>query len=420
MSDVDVLVVTALPEELDAAREAAGGGARWQEHDRDGSAPYLLGEIAASGGGRLTVALARPTRMSGRVTGATTAALAQSLRPACLAMCGVCAGNPDDTVPGDVVVAALAYQYDEGKLRGAEFQGDHQQFPLEDRWLRAAQDYDPAHLPSYGPATEPEATRWLLERILLEQNPRTHPARRRYFPKGTWAPRLARMEKDGLLAREPSGEVALTDEGKATIERIRFDDVDGPEQLPFAVFAGPMASGNAVVQDPDVWPRLKRMGSRKIIAMEMEAATVASLAHQYEVPHWLIAKGVMDGAELDRDADRFKEFAARASAEVLFDLLGRLLEPRAAGRGLRVPAGGPSSPVPGSVKLEITRRLTYDWMDLADIVGVPPFERARFGGDGPRGLWEWLEARGRLGELGAALTAIGRSDLAELLRPYAA
>lgn len=420
MSHVDLLVITALPEELDAAKEAAGDDARWQEQDRDGGPPYLLGEIHTSTGGHLTVALARPTRMSGRVTGPVATALIQSLRPTCLAMCGVCAGNPDDTVPGDVVVAALTYQYDEGKLRSGQFQGDHQQIPLEDRWLRAAQDYDPAHLPSYGPATESEATTWLLERILLGQNPRTHPARRRYLPKGIWAPRLARIEKDGLITREPSGEVALTSDGKTMIERLRFDDVDGPERLPFAVMAGPMASGNAVVQDPEVWPRLKRMGSRKILAMEMEAATIASVAHQYEVPHWLIAKGVMDSAELNRD-DRFKEFAARASAEVLFDLLGGLLEPDEAGSAEFAPADGRSSSIPGSVKLEITRRLTYDWMDLADIVGVPPFERARFGaGNGPRGLWEWLEVRGRLSELNTALTVIGRADLAELLRTYRA
>jgi hypothetical protein len=63
--------------------------------------------------------------------------------------------------------------------------------------------------------------------------------------------------------------------------------------------------------------------------------------------------------------------------------------------------------------------LTYDWIDLADYVGIPVFERARFpSGEGPRGVWEWLELRGRLGELPSALADIGRGDLVELLRPY--
>jgi hypothetical protein len=161
------------------------------------------------------------------------------------------------------------------------------------------------------------------------------------------------------------------------------------------------------------------MGNRRIAAMEMEAAAIASVAHQYEVPHWLVAKGVMDGAELDRD-DRFKEFAARASAEVLFDLLGRLLDRGEDGSRGSAPAGRPSLSVPESVKLDVIQRLTYDWMDLADMMGVPQFERVRFGpSDGPRALWEWLEVRGRLGELRSALAAIGREDLAERLRPYA-
>jgi hypothetical protein len=52
----------------------------------------------------------------------------------------------------------------------------------------------------------------------------------------------------------------------------------------------------------------------------MEAAVVASAAHRLSVPHWVVAKGVMDYADPRKD-DRFKQFAARASAEVLYKLL---------------------------------------------------------------------------------------------------
>jgi len=69
--------------------------------------------------------------------------------------------------------------------------------------------------------------------------------------------------------------------------------------------------------------QLKDMGVRKILALEMEAATIATVAHEREVPQWLVAKGVMDHANFDKD-DRIKEFAARASAEVLFALLGHI------------------------------------------------------------------------------------------------
>jgi hypothetical protein len=181
-----------------------------------------------------------------------------------------------------------------------------------------------------------------------------------------------------------------------------------------------MASGNAVIQDPGIWDRLRRMGARRLMALEMEGATIATVAHQQQVPHWLVAKGVMDRAELDRD-DRFREFAARASAEVLFDLLGRLLPARGNRPRDSTPVGRMPAPIPGTVKVEIVRRLTYDWRDLADLVGVPSFELRRFStGDEPRALWHWLEARGRLGDLGPALGQLGRDDLAALLRPYIA
>ncbi|MFI6070610.1 hypothetical protein ACIA5C_03345 [Actinoplanes sp. NPDC051343] len=306
MGSVDALVIAALPLEFDAARDVGkAAGVEWRPENADDRTPYLSGEYKTADGKQVTVALARPTEMGGRRTGTFVTTLANHLRPACLAMSGVCAGNPDDTAPGDVIVAAPAYEYDEGKQSGDTFQGAHQQYPLNDRWLRAAQDFDPAGLPSHGEATDDEA----------------------------WA---------------------LTDAGTAKITRILADDVDGPDRLPFAVMAGP-----------------------------------------------------------------FKEFAARASAEVLFALLGLLLPGQSGGRDAVPGPEAAAGKVPGAVKFDVIVRLNVDWPDLADLVGVPPYQRARFGpGDEPRGVWEWLEARGRLAELPSALVEIGRPELADLLRPY--
>lgn len=75
-----------------------------------------------------------------------------------------------------------------------------------------------------------------------------------------------------------------------------------------------------------------------------------------------------------------------------------------------------STPYPPWTKVEFCRRLGDTWKDLADLIGVMRHERARFErGDEARAIWEWLEDRGRLGELGTALHALGREDLAELL-----
>jgi len=416
--DVDVLIIAAMKQEFDAAK-AVAGPEQWVEHGVDGAAPHCTAKFRTGNGQTLSVALARPTKMGGRGTGPIATTLTDLLRPTCLAMCGVCAGNPGATAPGDVIVAAPAYEWDEGKYTGGVFRADPQQFPQDTRWTRAAQDFDPSGLPSHGVATDEEAAVWYLERLYQGRNPRTHPARERYFPPSTWQTRLERLESGGFITWADAGLVStdaglvLTDAGRKRIQRTLYADVDGPERLPFAVFAGPMASGSAVMSDPEIWDRLE-VGQRKLLALEMEAATIATVAHERQVPHWLVAKGVMDHADLDKD-DRFKAFAAKASAEVLFALLGKLLSPAA-------PSPGPTPAareVPGRVKLEVARRLTYDWQDLADVVGVPSYETRRFrAGDEPRELWAWLAARGRLSDLPGALADIGRTDLADLLRRY--
>jgi hypothetical protein len=201
--------------------------------------------------------------------------------------------------------------------------------PGDVRWIRAAQDLDPTVLPSYGPASAGEATNWLLERLYLGLEPTRHPAFDRYFPPGTWLPRTAAIESDGLITRVGPG-WALTDAGRSHIERIRYDDVDGPDRLPFAVAVAPMASGNYVAKDGGSWERLKAMGVRTVAGLDMEAATIATVAEAQQVPRWLVVKGVMDHADPAKD-DRYKRFAARASAEVLYALLDRLAEPAPGG-----------------------------------------------------------------------------------------
>jgi nucleoside phosphorylase len=341
MDRVDVLVIAALPDEFEAAKVAglastpAGPGMlRWEEGDEDGVPPFLWGEYRVDGKTRFTVALARPTQMGGRTTGPFAASLVYGLRPTSLAMCGVCAGNPADTALGDVVVGEPVYEWDEGKQSASGFEGDHRQFQLEPRWRRTAQDFLASSMASYGDANEDEALLWFLEQLHRGQQPRNHPARSRYFPRGTWQPGLARLEEQGLISREPAGDAVLTSDGSDFVQRRLYDDVDGPQRLPFRVLTAPMASGSAVIADPDVWSRLKAMGMRKITAVEMEAATIATVAYEQRIP-WLVVKGVMDHADTKKD-DRYKQFAARASAQVMFALLERFAP------AAMVSAGNPS------------------------------------------------------------------------------
>ena len=71
----------------------------------------------------------------------------------------------------------------------------------------------------------------------------------------------------------------------------------------------------------------------------------------------------------------------------------------------------------GRVKIIVCDRLTDDWKNLADYLEIPVADQRRFEtGHEARRIWEWLEARGKLGRLEAALSQIGRDDLVEELK----
>jgi nucleoside phosphorylase len=321
VSLVDVLVVAALQEEFAAARSESTVR-NWEQVDVGSAAPYLVGQCERPDGSSIVVALARPTRTAGIPTATIATMLAERLGPTCLAMCGVCAGNPAHLALGDVVVAETAYQYDEGKLTDKGFLGDQRQVLLSDEWVRAAQDLVVADLPSFGAASAEDATAWLLERLLRAEQPRDHPARARYLPGSQFGAAVQRLMVEGLI-RWTGPKLALTPAGRKEIARRLYTDVDGPSHLPFRVAVGPMASGNAVVADGGAWQRL-RVAVRSILAVDMEAAAIASVAYRLDVPHWLVVKGVMDHANPLKD-DRFKAFAAKASAQVMWRLLDHTL-----------------------------------------------------------------------------------------------
>jgi nucleoside phosphorylase len=152
---VDALIVTALPVEHRAAALAgtAGDAGRpgvpaWHRNDPHGPIPYETGCYVLADGSTMRVALARATRPGCIAAAATASSLAERLRPRCLAMSGVCAGNPLAVSLGDVIVADSAYLYDEGHQTVDGFAAGQRQIPMPDTWVRAAQELaDPGGLP---------------------------------------------------------------------------------------------------------------------------------------------------------------------------------------------------------------------------------------------------------------------------------
>lgn len=321
MERADILIVNALLMELEALTAVLRSiGVALESSGKDSACPYLTGVLPAKE--KLTLALARPTRMGSTPVATTASSLVERLHPKCLAMSGVCAGNPADVALGDVVVAEIAYAYDEGKRAQHGFEGDHRQIPQSDRWLRHIQEFDVSGLTTYGPATEEDGRIWLLELLAANKDPASHPARQRYLGGKRWEKIIRMLEDEGLIQREQRN-FRTTDKGLAAVDAWHAYNSEPITRLPFTVKVGPMASGNAVVKDGLTWDMLKAMGVRTAMGLEMEAAAIAQVAHRLGVQHWIVAKGVMDYADRNKD-DRVKPFAARASAEVLVRLLQML------------------------------------------------------------------------------------------------
>ncbi|WFU07481.1 hypothetical protein QA648_36795 (plasmid) [Rhizobium sp. CB3171] len=269
----------------------------------------------------MTLALARPTRMGADATGVVASSLATKLGPKSVAMSGVCAGNPKDVSLGDVIVAELAYNYEEGKATTAGFSADPRQQPLRDSLVRFAQNLDARTIPSYGPPTLSDRELWFLEVLDRNVDPRKHPARSRYIADGDW-PQFVQALIARELIRNQKSTFKITAKGRTRVKDAALLNVASPDCLPLKIHVGPIASGASVNKTGNAWEMIVERGLRSALGLEMEAAVIANIAYRLEIPDWIVVKGVMDYADPDKD-DRYKEFAARASAEVLLRILFR-------------------------------------------------------------------------------------------------
>ncbi|MEI5519154.1 hypothetical protein WB401_39195 [Streptomyces brasiliscabiei] len=176
---------------------------------------------------------------------------------------------------------------------------------------------------------------------------------------------------------------------------------------------GPVLAGEKVLADDSTMENL-RSHWPKAIGAEMEGLGVAVASYRGG-PGFLLAKAVSDFADTAKNDD-WQPYAAEAAARFAVALLRNVALPREARRPQAQPITAPVV-FSGRVKVKVCHSLLDDWEDVADLFDVPPHHKARFRpGNEPRGLWEWLEARGKLAALPDMLTEIGRADLAQVMR----
>lgn len=334
-SIVDVLIITALKDELDALKTCNNNsGISWQENQDSLGYSYYKISLRHINGTDLTIAAASAVDMGETKTTELATRLVIELKPRYLAMTGVCAGDKNEVFLGDVIVADRVFKFDYGKLiahyqelgeqniRTEQVFHDITTYNLKPLWKSTIQNFSQDWINTIQtkrPKSYFHQERWLIHKLYdyqknLETNrtPQNHPERT--IECSDWKKVIERLRKQELLKTES---FELTEKGiKEVLEErlLHLDDERYRDPSIPQVKIGVIATTSQVQKDPEIFQRLKKL-QRKALGVEMEVAAIGSVAEIYDIP-MIIVKSVQDYADYDKN-DQFRLYASETSAQFL-------------------------------------------------------------------------------------------------------
>ena len=323
-SNTDILIMCALKDEYDQLIEVNSGISKnWQEFnvsDRNAS----KAEFVTDSGTTITIVATWVASMGRESVQAVVGRLISELNPKCLAMSGICAGRRGKTQLGDVIFADRLWSYDVGKRvveNGIEvFQGDTLQYKPSETIVQNMQRTSTLYKnqsmawmelkPQYSLEAQEN---WVLSQLIDNKKPVEHDNFDEKCPD--WSDVILRLRKRGYIEKP----VKLTEAGIEYIQDLLLLNPRGlPAEPEFSVHVAPIATGATVTEDEQIYNKLSSY-MRKVLGLDMEGSGLAASADSYDMP-FIFAKGVSDFADPYKD-DRYRTFAARASAELLILLL---------------------------------------------------------------------------------------------------
>jgi nucleoside phosphorylase len=276
---VDVAIVTVIPPELFAARDALGLAEDARAKDEAGTVSYR---------GKVRSALARRhyevvLTCIGRAGNVLTAAAVQDViaryRPQVVLLVGIAAGIRGKVRIGEVVLSERVVSYEPAAAVRTPEGGSRLEPRPEIRTLPHRMQQDVVH---YQPS-EPR----LLARF---------------------------EEKGGTFPQPPPGKDALYQEHVAARLTVK---------------AATVASGEKLLRDPGKLLEVRTLHGKTEVG-EMEAAGLMEACERSGIP-WLAIRGISDFGDELKD-DRFHELASRAVAAVMADFIEHGLELKRRGR----------------------------------------------------------------------------------------
>lgn len=319
----DVLLICAMKDEYDQVLQVSEGQLDdWVELPEGPSGWTFARATFATTTGPLLIHATWATHMGREQTQAVASLFLRTLAPRCLAMSGICAGRRGSMSLGDVICADRLWSYDSGKTvveDGRErFYGDMLQYRPPPSWINRMQSLriepDAPWLTARPSLPLEHQEMWVLQRLLAGQNPMSHGDRKTACP--SWKEVIERLWKRGWLAHQ---KFEFTEMGKVEAELYTRLNPDGnPLPSDFRIHVAPIATGADVREDSGIFSRLSQ-SMRKVLGVEMEASGLAAIADLHNLPV-LVVKAAADHGDIFKD-DRYRTFAARASAECLIQLL---------------------------------------------------------------------------------------------------
>ncbi|NER08605.1 MAG: 5'-methylthioadenosine/S-adenosylhomocysteine nucleosidase, partial [Okeania sp. SIO3C4] len=289
-------------------------------------------------GTQLNIAAARPLEMGENYTNNLATRLIDKLKPRCLAMTGVCAGNKEKNVfLGDVIVAERVFKFDSGKLVADYKLIDHQQIRTEEifhdirtynlnrQWEfaieKVPQDWQNT-IQTPRPKSYSHQESWLLNKLYdSQQQPYKYPPHQHHPERQTecpdWRKVIKRLKEQELLKTGSTGSLELTEKGqkKMNSERLEYlGEQHYKDPLNPQLHTGVIATTSQVQKDPQLFQRIEKL-QQKILGVEMEGAAIGAVAEINQIPI-IIVKAVQDYADDDKN-DQFREYAAEVSARFL-------------------------------------------------------------------------------------------------------
>jgi nucleoside phosphorylase len=312
----DVVIVTAMREELEPVLKLRGGQDAWSTFLIDEFIHYSSRfEI---GSRSLSVVACSFWKYGGDPTTAAVVRL-KSLAPRLIVMTGICAGWESKGIHfGDVIVAERAFHVGEGKQTTGGFQPDpytYQPPPWLVQWLR-----DFAHDEDWSKAIQtprPRSLRYQIMWVLCRMHERPS------FPgtEADWReleneqidyPRVVELLRSSRLVTQRG---ALTKRAQTLLIELRQRNygklIPTPDPLQPSVHYGTFASTSTIIAVENPFLEYAER-FRSVRAIELEVASLFSAAAEIRVPAFAV-KGVSDHATPEKD-DAFHIYAAEAAA----------------------------------------------------------------------------------------------------------